>query len=104
MHLSALCKQRLPADACQKIIVGSKIRRVMKLTVILLVGACLQVSASGYSQKISLSARNASLASIFREIKNQTSYLFFYDEDVLKKARPIDIKVRNANLDEVLKI
>ena len=104
MHLSALCKPRLLTAACQKMWAYSKILRIMKITVILLLGACLQVSANGNSQKITISKKKAPLEKIFSEIKSQSGYLFFYDLEVLEKARPIDINVKNADVEEVLEI
>jgi hypothetical protein len=45
--------------------------RAMRLTVIFLVAACLQVSAEGFSQGISISEKNISLEKVFSEIKKQ---------------------------------
>ena len=74
----------------------------MKITVILMIVACIHVSASGLAQKITLSEKKASLEKVFKKINAQSGYLFFYDLDLLKNAQPVDIHVRNADLDEVL--
>jgi hypothetical protein len=76
---------------------------VMKFTFLLLI-ACLQVSAAGLAQTISLAEKNASLLSIFEAINRQTGYEFLYDADVLAGANPVDITVTNATLEEVLSI
>ncbi|HVW62960.1 MAG TPA: TonB-dependent receptor [Puia sp.] len=76
----------------------------MKLTAILLLTACIHVSARGFAQKITLSEKNISLAKVFKKISAQSNYLFFYDQDLLKNAQPIDIHVMDADLDEVLAI
>ncbi|HWB94164.1 MAG TPA: SusC/RagA family TonB-linked outer membrane protein, partial [Puia sp.] len=76
----------------------------MKLTAILLLTACMHVSAGGFAQKITLSEKNISLAKVLKKISAQSNYLFFYDQDLLKKAQPIDIHVKDADLDEVLAI
>ncbi|WP_349317782.1 TonB-dependent receptor [Chitinophaga sp. MM2321] len=76
----------------------------MKITSILLLGICLQVSAKVYPQKITLSEKKAPLEKLFREIKLQSGYLFFYDPDVIKKTQPVDINVDKAGLEEVLAI
>lgn len=74
----------------------------MKLSAVFLLAVCLQVQAIGFSQKLSLSRHDASLEQIFRDIRKQTGYLFFYDLDWLQKAKPVSIDVKNATLNEVL--
>ncbi|HWK07430.1 MAG TPA: SusC/RagA family TonB-linked outer membrane protein [Puia sp.] len=76
----------------------------MKLIVILILGACLQVSARGYAQTVTLSEKNASLEKIFREVKKQTGYDFFYESKLLKEAKKVDITVSHASLEQVLTI
>ena len=76
---------------------------VMKLTTILMLVACLQVSAGGLSQKISLSVKNASLEKVLSEIEKQSGYSFWYRTELLKNADKITIDLRDANLDEALK-
>ena len=44
----------------------------MKLTSVLIIAACLQVSAKGFSQKVSLNANNLPLQKVFEEIRKQT--------------------------------
>jgi TonB-linked SusC/RagA family outer membrane protein len=77
---------------------------IMKLIVIFTLGACLQVSARGYAQTVTLSEKNASLEKIFREVKKQTGYDFFYESKLLKEAKKVDITVSNASLEQVLAI
>jgi len=81
-----------------------KILLIMKLTSIFLLAACLHVSASGYSQKITLSRNNVPLKTIFKEIERQSEYQFFYQEKLLRLAKNINIKVTDASIEEVLSI
>jgi TonB-linked SusC/RagA family outer membrane protein len=74
----------------------------MKLTAILLLTACMEVSASGRAQQVTLSATNTPLKKVFTEMHRQTGYLFFYDLKDLKEARPVTIKVDNAGLEATL--
>ncbi|HWK06354.1 MAG TPA: TonB-dependent receptor [Puia sp.] len=77
----------------------------MKLTTILLLAACLQVTAKeGYSQKITLARNNVSLKAIFKEIEKQSDYQFFYKEKLLKQTKNVNIRVANASIEEVLAI
>lgn len=78
----------------------TKILLIMKLTMILLTVVCLQASATGYAQRINLSERNASLEKIFKQIKKQTGYRFFF-ENVLVQDK-INIQLSNATVEEAL--
>ena len=82
---------------------STKIFLVMKLTTILLFAGFLTASAGGLAQRVTLSANNVKLGKIFKEIKKQTGYVFFYDARVLQEAKPVSIHVRNETVGEVLK-
>jgi TonB-linked SusC/RagA family outer membrane protein len=77
---------------------------VMKLTTILLLVTCLQVSAKGYAQRISISEKNAPLEKVIQQIKKQTGYQFWYEDKLLQKARPVSVTVQSASLEDVLKL
>jgi TonB-linked SusC/RagA family outer membrane protein len=76
----------------------------MKLTAAIVLIACLQVSASGFAQKITISRQNAPVEQVLKEIKKQTGYLFFYNQEWIKQVKAVDIDVKQASIDEVLKI
>lgn len=74
----------------------------MRLTTVLLIASLLQVSAAGLAQKINLVKSNAALKTVLREIKAQSGYHFIITEDLLNKAKPVSIRVSNAELERVL--
>jgi len=74
----------------------------MKLLMILMFAGFLQVSATGYSQTVTISGKDIPLKKVFEAIKNQAGYVFFYDVDVLRKAKPITIDVKNAPVEKAL--
>jgi TonB-dependent starch-binding outer membrane protein SusC len=80
----------------------TKIWLVMKMTAFLLLVTCLHVSASGYSQNISLSVKEAPLEKVFKEIQRQSGYSFWYKTRQLDKALKVTLDLRNATLEEVL--
>lgn len=83
----------------------TKIVMVMKITAILLLTACLQVTANGYSQgKITLSAKNALLKSVLNDIKKQTGYQYFFVDQWEQEAKKVNIEVINASLEDVLEL
>lgn len=79
-----------------------KILLIMKLTLVLMVIFILQASAEGYAQKITISQKNASLEQVFWSISNQSEYEFVYDAEMLKEAKPVDVKFKNSTLEDVL--
>lgn len=79
-----------------------KVIHVMKLTVLLLTGFCLQVSATAFSQQITLSEKNAPLKQVLEQISRQSGYTFFYDSRYLKDAKRITLEMKNAPMEKVL--
>ncbi len=80
----------------------TKILRTMKLIAILLLATALQVSANGFSQKVTLHLKDASIEQMLKEIKKQTGYLYFYKAEELKKSGRISMSVTNAEVNEAL--
>jgi|CXWL01.1.fsa_nt_gi TonB-linked SusC/RagA family outer membrane protein len=74
----------------------------MKLTTVLIIAACLQVSASGYSQKVTLKENNIPLQKVFEEIRKQTGYQFFYADETLAAAKNVSINIKKGSIEEVL--
>ncbi len=74
----------------------------MKLILTLIVAATLQVSANGYAQGITLSAKDEKLDKVFKIITDQTGYLFFYNNSQLEAAKKITIDAKNESIDQVL--
>lgn len=79
-----------------------KILLIMRLTTVILMATFLQVSASGFAQRITLNKSNESIQAIFKAIKNQSGYNFFYTDNLLKGAKPVNISVSGMELKEVL--
>lgn len=76
----------------------------MKMIIVLLTAACLQVSAGGYSQTVTLSVKNATLESVLRKVKKQTGYDFFFETKLVKQARNLNLDVKNQPLEKVLNL
>jgi TonB-linked SusC/RagA family outer membrane protein len=75
---------------------------VMKLTTIFLLASLCQVSASVYSQNITLKQRNVPIDVIFKSIEKQSAYVFLYDNLELQNIQKISIDVKNTPIDQVL--
>jgi len=97
MQLTAILRPRSCPDGMTQ-----KLLRVMKLTAILLIAACLQVSARTEGQAITLSLKNTALQKVLTEIEKQSGYNFIYGKDLISKADRVSIDVKDASLDKVL--
>lgn len=82
----------------------TKTLRIMKITAIILLSACLTASANGHSQKVTLSEKNALLEKVFTSIKQQTGYEFLYTDEMLQKAERITIDLKSVELQEALNL
>ena len=76
----------------------------MRLTTVILLASLLQVSASGLAQKVSITKTGASLKSVLNELTKQSGYIFFYSDHTMKQSIPVDIKVNQQELQEVLDV
>lgn len=83
--------------------VSPKFLLVMKLTLVLLITALVQVNAASYAQRVSLKVKNQALEEIITQLRKQTGYDFLYSSEVLKDSKAITLTVVNAPLEEVLK-
>lgn len=76
----------------------------MKITAIILLAGCLQVSAKTFSQNVNLSLKDAPLEQVFSELRKQTGFAFFYDRKEIKSATRITIEVKDMSLQETLNL
>lgn len=77
---------------------------IMKITAIIILAFCLQASATGYSQQVTLTLRDVPIQKVFKEIQKQTGYNFLYPYELLEKAGNVSIKVQNVAIQNVLEI
>lgn len=95
------------AEAGRRLVPGSRViqtLRMMKLTAFFLLVACIQVSANGNAQTISITEKNVPLQKVFREIQKQTTCDFVYSPELLQQAGNVSVTVRNASLDQVMQL
>lgn len=83
-------------------IISKQTFRIMRLTALLLVVCFLQVSASGFSQKVSFDKRNVTLEEILIDINKQTGFSYSVGSQVLQKAKPITVKLKSVTLTQAL--
>ena len=77
----------------------------MRLTSVILLAFCLQVSArSDAQQRIAINMKNVSLQKLFAEIEKKPSYTFLYDVTILREARPATVAVKDAMVEGILRV
>ncbi|MBN9385824.1 MAG: SusC/RagA family TonB-linked outer membrane protein [Chitinophagaceae bacterium] len=73
-----------------------------KIFSIIMLAGCLQLSASGYSQNVTLSKSNVSLVTVFQEMQKQTGFNFLYTYEDLERAGNINVDLRNIPIWEAV--
>ncbi|MRG47958.1 SusC/RagA family TonB-linked outer membrane protein [Chitinophaga sp. SYP-B3965] len=76
----------------------------MKFSAIIILFACMQVSAKGYAQSVTLSEKNVSMEKLFRYIEKQTGYVFFFDHKLIDKAAAISVDFKRTPLEKALEL
>ncbi|MGJ1285094.1 SusC/RagA family TonB-linked outer membrane protein [Sphingobacterium spiritivorum] len=76
----------------------------MRLTLLLTIVFSLQVSASTLAQQISLDVKNKPLSGVLRELRKQSGYAFIYNDNDLREAQPVTIKLQSKNILEALEL
>lgn len=78
--------------------------RIMKLTVILLLGSLVAMSATTYSQntKLNVSSKNASLIDIFRNIEDQSEFYFYFNKEELKANDNVSVELKDAPISDIM--
>lgn len=76
---------------------------IMRLTALLLLGS-LHLSASTFSQTVTLTGKQMSLTQLIAVLEEQTNFSFFGNADLLKKAPPVSFSVSKMPLPEFLKL
>ncbi len=77
--------------------------RIMKLTSMLLVAACMQVAASE-GQTVTLSVKDVPVKKVFRAIQKQTGLNIFVEESVLAKTPRVTLQVKDMPVDKVINL
>ncbi|MCG8578536.1 MAG: carboxypeptidase-like regulatory domain-containing protein, partial [Bacteroidales bacterium] len=74
------------------------------LTIIMMVSTMLSVSASSYSQyeRMNINLKNASLSTLIEEIRQQSDYSFFFNEDNVAQLENLNLRKSNATIEEIL--
>jgi TonB-dependent SusC/RagA subfamily outer membrane receptor len=76
--------------------------RIMRLTGLLIIIFCFNVTASVLAQQITLRVKEQPLEKVFDLIKKQSDYQFFYNEHLLENTNKVTLTISNATLQAAL--
>ena len=76
--------------------------RVMKIIMFILIAGFSTVSASSYSQQITLKGENIPFSTVIEAIRKQSGYTVFGTKKVLESAKPVTIDVKNMPLTQFM--
>lgn len=96
MRMAINCFYRVSPDTKRKLMMR------IQLLSILLFTACLQISAAGFSQSITISEKNTSLETVLNKIEQQSGYDVFFQTELLAKSNKVTINIKNLSLDKAL--
>jgi TonB-linked SusC/RagA family outer membrane protein len=89
---------------CEPLYCTTKILLIMRLTTLILLTSILQVTATTYAQKITLSEKNSSIDKVFDKIRSQSGFDFIYTTSAMKNANPVDINIKNKDMKDALQL
>jgi len=75
---------------------------VMKLTILMIVAACMNLSAASFAQNVTLNEKSTSLEKVLSKIEKQTGYTFWYNTKMIKQAPMISLDVKDYSLEQTL--
>jgi len=80
-----------------------KLIRVMRLTTVLLLTACLHVSAKIEGQTVTLDFTNVPIQKVIDEASKQSGISIIYNETLFAGLSPVTVKLKDATIQDVLK-
>lgn len=75
---------------------------IMRVTTLFLFLGTLHLSATGFSQTVTLSVKDRSLYEVLQTVREQTGYVTFSNESLFKKAHPVSLDIEHASIEETL--
>jgi TonB-linked SusC/RagA family outer membrane protein len=81
--------------------IDKNIKLAMKITVIIILTACMAASAKGNAQII-LSQKDVPLQTVLKEIQKQSGYDIVFTYEMVQRFNKVSVNLRNASLEQAL--
>jgi TonB-linked SusC/RagA family outer membrane protein len=79
-----------------------KIWLIMRLTTVILIAAIMQVSATGFAQRITLNERSSQMEDVLKKIRGQSGYDIMFDRKVISKMNTVNVSVSGVTLQQAM--
>lgn len=81
-----------------------KLRRIMRLTILLLLGCMLTVSANSYAQKtkLDINMSNSTIRDLFGFIEDNSEFIFLYRNEDFNVEKKVQIDLKDATINQIL--
>ena len=93
-------------DYCTSRKFGGKLKLliIMKLALLIIAVTLIQVNAAVYSQngKFNLTAEDTQIKDVLKELEDNSTYRFFYTDNLVFLNNKVNFKMRNSSVEEVL--
>ena len=86
---------------CDQKIPGRKIFLMMRLCIVFMLGAVLQLSAAGFAQTIQLKGTSSTLKSVFDEVERQTGKITLFSNNELDMTRKVRLEPGKCTLESL---
>jgi TonB-dependent receptor len=80
------------------------INKIMRLTVLLLLLACVGLSAKTLSQSVTYTANKATLVTVLKAVEQQTGYAAFFKRSTLNRSNPVTVHADGMPLHDFLQL
>lgn len=82
----------------------TKTMRFSNLITLALFVTCVNASAMGWTQTVTISEKNVPIQKIFKEIFRQTGVSILYNEKLFEHSVPVTVNMKNASIQQVLDV
>ncbi len=81
-----------------------KWRRIMRLTLFLIVGLLFSASASSYSQntRLDIKLKNGTVTDLMKYVEDNSEFVFLYKNEDVDMKKKLDVELEDATIQEVL--
>jgi len=80
-----------------------KLLLIMKLSVVILIITIMQTSAAvTFAQNINITEKNVPLEKVLKQIRLQSGYDFFYNQDLVRNININELSIKNASIEQAI--
>lgn len=83
-----------------------KLRRIMRITLFLVLGLILSVSANSYSQtkRLDINLSNSTIRDVIAYVEDHSEFVFLYKNEDMNMSKKVNIKLTDATINQILEL